>query len=607
MLTRTSILSLLLICQLAVTGQSEKAFLRSANKLYEAGVWSEALPMYLTLLQQAYDKEQNEALVDCYMQLGLYEDAAAWMRMLVDQEPNNPELLRRYADVLKRNGTYHLAKDYYLQFAVYDATGYYLAGTCDYAINNAQADSLVWIESLAVNTPASDISPAFFRKGLLFASNLQQPDKRNKTIADPATGTGFYNLYYAAINSNGDITRATPFDELNSELNDASASFDDVNDVLYIGRNNMFHGRQKAGKDNSVHLSLFYAAYSEGRFKKLEPFVWNDKQYSVGHPCIAGNGKLLLFTSNMEGGYGGTDIYYCTLEEDAWSDPVNLGPVINTAGNEAYPFVTADGRLYFTSDYHPGFGGMDIFWSERVGATWKKPVNPGLPLNSSYDDFACIMTGETGYFSSNRPGGQGSDDLYRITYMKPVQSIHVINSKFQPVAGASVTLLENDHRIEAGYTDGDGNLSLPIESGHAYTVALTKDGYLDAVMYDLEQYRSSNGFITIDMQELYGTDESRQDEDSIIDEQDMDWDTTTTDEEQLPEVGIFDVYIGTFKEPEYTKITSLARFGELSVRSEENGLLSFYILGITLRSTADAALTAALAAGFSEAAIMEKE
>lgn len=606
MSTRVTILSILIVCQMAVLGQSEKAFLRTADKLYAAGVWSEALPMYLTLLQQNYNKEQNEALVDCFVQLGLYEEAAAWMSKLVEQEPGNQELLYQYANLLKRNGKYHLAKSYYLQFAAFDPAGYYLAGTCDYAINNAQPDSLVWIEQLSINTPASDIAPAFFRKGILFASNVSVAEKNRKTSSDPGTGTGFYNLYYAIATQSGELSRATALEELNTTLNDAGASFDDANSVLYISRNNILHGRQKAGKDRKVHLSMFTSVYEAGRFGKLQPFEWNDKQYSVGHPCIAGDGQLLLFTSDMEGGYGGTDIYYCIWKNEEWSMPINLGPVINTPGNEGYPFIASDGKLYFTSDYHPGFGGMDIFWSQRTDNSWKRPVNLGMPLNSSYDDFACIMEGETGFFSSNRPGGMGSDDIYRITNMQLVSSIHVINSKFQPVANARVTLLENDHRIEAGYTDGAGDVSLPIEPGHAYTVSLTKEGYLDAVMYELEQYRTSNGSITINMQELYGTDELRGEDTAAVDTE-MEWETNPEDEELLSDEGFFDIYIGTFKTPEYTKITSLARFGELSVTSEDNGGLSFYILGITSRATADAALTAALAAGFSEATITEKE
>ena len=161
-------------------------------------------------------------------------------------------------------------------------------------------------------------------------------------------------------------------------------------------------------------LKIFQAQYINGKWAALEPFYLNSPDYSVGHPAISPDGKILCFASNMPGGQGGSDLWMCVRNETGWSAPQNLGPEINTAGDEVFPSLQADGSLIFASDMLPGFGGLDIFFARHQDNKWVKPENAGLPLNSSYDDFAMNYAPGTkiGFFSSNRPGGQGSDDIY---------------------------------------------------------------------------------------------------------------------------------------------------------------------------------------------------
>src|SRR5690606_20174790 len=150
---------------------------------------------------------------------------------------------------------------------------------------------------------------------------------------------------------------------------------------------------------------------------------------SVGHPCISPDGKYLFFASDMPGGYGEADIYYCEIFDDGkLSEPRNAGPNINTAGNDFFPFFNDENKLYFTSNGHLGFGGLDIFESEFTDGKFSKAVNLGKVVNTSYDDFAMVFhkDNKNGYFSSNRPQGKGDDDIYAF-FRKPPSCDQFLN------------------------------------------------------------------------------------------------------------------------------------------------------------------------------------
>ena len=178
----------------------------------------------------------------------------------------------------------------------------------------------------------------------------------------------------------------------------------------------------------------------------------------MGHPALSPDGNTLYFVSDMPGGYGETDIYFCKRTGDAWSDPVNLGSEVNTPGKELFPFIAADGALYFASDGLPGFGGLDLYVTTKITTGWTRPQNMGLPINSSYDDLSLVMTGEPGMglFSSNRPGGVGSDDIYgfhKLDIKTPEPpAMTVVSHPPDPIpvqSGTTDTLVENRaYRLE---------------------------------------------------------------------------------------------------------------------------------------------------------------
>jgi Tol biopolymer transport system component len=151
-----------------------------------------------------------------------------------------------------------------------------------------------------------------------------------------------------------------------------------------------------------------------GKFTKVYPFTFNNQSYSVSHPTISPNGRLLVFSANM---HGGSDLYLCTRNKNGkWNRPQGLGKAINTEGEEVFPWLANDTTLIFASDGHPGLGGLDVYlahWDDSL-KTFVDPTNAGLPVNSPYDDISMALQPDasSGYFSSNRPAEKGGDNVY---------------------------------------------------------------------------------------------------------------------------------------------------------------------------------------------------
>ncbi len=283
-------------------------------------------------------------------------------------------------------------------------------------------------------------------------------------------------------------------------------------DFTEIFLNRTYEHKDNGKKDNKkikTHLlKIFYAKRENGKWGKLKPFFLNSDEFSVGHPALSPDGKTLYFVSDMKGGLGGTDIYFCTRDGGKWSKPKNLGPVVNTFGNEMFPFVADNGDLYFASDGHPGFGGLDIFVSRMVNGKWTTPKNLGLPINSSYDDFGYVEYKNTGkgLFCSNRPGGKGADDIYcfkRIPVEQPKLPVVMTppptvsgcvkdKTTREPVPGATVFLLDNETgKVLIIKANSNGCFKTPVKKGTQYLVKAMQNGYIaDCLPFSFDATRT---------------------------------------------------------------------------------------------------------------------
>jgi hypothetical protein len=255
----------------------------------------------------------------------------------------------------------------------------------------------------------NEFAPVFYRNGLVFCSDRGQ--------AVNSQGQAVVKMFYVdplALHS-----KTKPFSkDLKSKLNDGPATFNRAGDTIYYSRNLVVEGNFKLLSTYRNKLGLFYAVAEEKGWGRIRELRFNTEWFNITMPCLSHDGKRLYFASDKPDGEGGLDIYYSNWKNGYWEDPINLGPEVNTDGNETYPFVTETGELFFASDGHGGFGGKDIYVTKQKTNGWHSPVRLAAPLNSEYDDFGIVTTAEVkeGYFSSAR--GK-SVDIYHFTAEMP--------------------------------------------------------------------------------------------------------------------------------------------------------------------------------------------
>jgi len=345
-----------------------------------------------------------------------------------------PEDYYNYAMVLKMNGKYDESNKWMDKFVVLKPEDLRVK---DYVANSSKLAKLqkdngeFQIKHQSINTDALDFGTSYYKNKVVFASTRTHFKffvRKYNWTKEP-----FWDMYIAEVDK-GQLENPEIFNKgLNGNLHDGPACFSNDGNFMAFTRNN-YHDKSK---DRVVELQIWFSNFKDGKWSKPIPFVHNNTAYSVGHPCLTSDGKTMYFTSDMPGGYGGTDIYKTTKDGTGeWGIPVNLGDKINTEGDEMFPFLEdKSGTFFFSSNGRFGLGGLDIFISTMNGSEFSQPYNAGSPLNTQYDDFAAIVDGkmDKGYFSTNRIGGSGGDDIYSLKIGDPVVLFSVITPTDVPI------------------------------------------------------------------------------------------------------------------------------------------------------------------------------
>ncbi|MFZ1497419.1 MAG: OmpA family protein, partial [Saprospiraceae bacterium] len=356
-----------------------------------------------------------------------------------------------------------------------DVRGQYLSRACDYEEElKTKNDGMYEIKNAEINTSYDDFGAVYYAKGMVFASERDKGSaiKREHTW----TGNPFLELYFVDTKKNKeDFTkwkygRAEKFSsELNTKYHDAAVSFSDDQKEIYFTRNNL------SGKsDEGIRkLKIFYAkSVGDNEWSALTEVPFNSDEYSVAHPTLTPDGNKLYFSSDMPGGFGGMDLYVSTKEGGKFGPPQNLGNIVNTEGNEIFPYYHKSGKLYYSSDGHIGLGGLDLYYTmPKTEEEWTDPVNVGAPLNSISDDFGLVLneSGNNGHFSSDRAGGVGRDDIYSFKKTAIPIEIYVYDENTKlPISGAKVVSTCNKDTLTSG-TDGKVFADLKLENCCSFT------------------------------------------------------------------------------------------------------------------------------------------
>lgn len=396
-----------------------------------------------------------------------------------------PQDYFNYSMVLKTNGKYVESlkmMDKFQQLKPEDLRAK------DYAANKNNFQGMLKdsgqykITHLDANTAAEDFGPCYYQNKIVFAST-----RTNKFMArdDNWHRQPYLDMYVSEIEG-GQLKAPVSFDKkLNGRMHDGPASFNKAGTLMAFTRNN-YHDKTK---DRVVELQIYFSNNKDGKWSDPEPCALNNPAYSVGHPSLTADGNTMYFTSDMPGGFGGADIYRSTKDQyGTWSKPENLGDKVNTESDELFPFFEENTQiLLFSSNGRFGLGGLDIFISEMSGKNKGRVYNAGSPLNTSFDDFAIIAdsTMSKGYFSSNRIGGSGSDDIYSIDFLQP----KAVNKKIEgiakdnngkPVPNTFITLLyDNDIIVDTFTTKDNGAYSFGVDTDRNFKLIGKKESYLD--------------------------------------------------------------------------------------------------------------------------------
>lgn len=336
--------------------------------------------------------------------------------------------------------------------------------------NRSVAQKDVYIKNLNINTENSDFSAGIYQQNKLVYSSTKKLNKFVKRLWKPNMQP-YLDLYIGTVNSaNDSILNTLPLaKQVNTKYHESSVVFTKDFKTMYFTRNNFSNGKLgNPDKNKKVVLQLFKAEFVSNIWTNVTALPFNSDLYSTGHPALSNDNKKLYFVSDMPGSVGATDIFVVdVLSNNTYSQPKNLGPKINTIGKEMFPFIDENNTLYFSSDMQKNnTGKLDIYASELKNNSYSNPKNIGAPFNSSADDFAFIKLAKEnkGYFSSNRTGGKGDDDIYAFYNMPELfkkdcfETINgvVLDKKTNlPLKNVLITFKDSLASFEA-YTDSKG-------------------------------------------------------------------------------------------------------------------------------------------------------
>ena len=470
----------------SLNGFSQKSKLKSADTKYNNLAYIDAIKAYEKVAQKGYKSaDMYQKIGNSYYFNGELESAAKWYGELFAMHTDlEPEYYFRYSQSLKSIGENKKADEmlqlFHQKIGITSKSMNYL--------DQIKANSGRYqIENAGINSPYSDYGTAKYGNKIVFTTARDTGGLTHRTHS--WNNQFFTNLYTSQVSEEGTLSKPEPFDDaVKSRFHEATPIFTKDGKTMYFTRNNFLKGKKGKSQDKTTLLKIYRANSVDNLWTNVTELPFNSDQFSTAHPALSLDEKTLYFASNRPDSFGESDIYKVQINTDgSFGTPINLGNTINTVGRESFPFISDENEIYFASDGHPGLGGFDVFVTKiNSNGTYSDIQNVGENVNSAKDDFAYCIDSKTrrGYFSSNRTGGQGSDDIYQFLETRRLTcdqelygEITDVNTK-ELLPNTKISLYNNLFELlNTTISDGKGNYSLKVDCGKDYHVRAEKSEY----------------------------------------------------------------------------------------------------------------------------------
>lgn len=482
----------IIVCLLltAVAAGCRTPKLSEADAQFQRGEYYDASVTYKKVYNKLRKKEERPQRGEvafkmgrCYRLLNMSARASAAFQNALRYEYPDSTTHFMLAQALHADGKYAAALrsyDKYLEFCPDDSLAINCAEGCRTAQEiRARGSRYVVKQAKLFNSRRADFCPMYLGADCDQIYYTSTTEKATGDKKSEITGMKNADVFFSKKNEKGEWERPEPVEgELNTEFDEGIVAFSPDAQTMYLTK-----ARRELNAPTSVEI--YTSTRSDAKWNAPVKFeITADTLSTFGHPAVSPDGEYLYFVSDMPGGYGGKDIWRISLKERQGS-LVNLGPDINTEGNDDFPYVRSDGSLYFSSDGHPGMGGLDIFRATAVGdpadLRWKVE-NMGFPINSAGDDFGITFgKGEDGFFSSNRGDARGYDHIYSFEYDPVRITIEglVMDKDEEPVKNAIIRIVGNDGSNQKEVARDDGSFSFALQRGVKYVMLAGAKGYLN--------------------------------------------------------------------------------------------------------------------------------
>jgi outer membrane protein OmpA-like peptidoglycan-associated protein len=461
---------------------------KEANKKYDNYSYVDAIKTYERVAAKGYKS------VDMFQKLGnayyfnaeLIKANKWYEELFAMKQPLDAEYYYRYGQTLKATGNYKKSDEMMTVFnqkSGNDARAILFAKNKNYLEVIKANSARFTIEDAGINSDFYDSGAAIFGNKFVF-STTRETGKGTKNAA--WTGQAFSSIYASEILSTGKLAKPEKFSKnLTTRVNEFSPIFTKDGQTVYFTRNNFNNGKKGIDSEKTTKLKIYSAKLDGSDWKDIKELPFDSDQYNVAHPALSPDEKTLYFASDMPGSFGLSDLFKVEIKDNGnFGVPINLGNVINTESRETFPFITENNELFFATDGRPGLGGLDIFVSQLdKGDKISDPVNVGAPINGKTDDFGLIYLAKSksGFFTSNREGGKGFDDIYRFSEVKCNQELSGIVTDLttgEILPNSEVILFDSSFKqIAVIMSDEKGYYKHAVDCKETYYVRTNKDLY----------------------------------------------------------------------------------------------------------------------------------